>query len=150
MVAALAAGGRARFVTPAAQRHTRRVNAHVHAPDGRKWEVRRRTLLWRPRRRMGIELDLFGILLGVIALPLLAVEWVLASVLTAVTAAVKVALRRPWRVEAVLAGPTTRRLTWNVEGWRASGRKAEQLRAEIAAGQDPTRYADQREINQGG
>lgn len=122
----------------------------MQAPDGREWEVRRRTLLWRPRRRIGIELDPVGILLGVIAVPLLALEWVLAGLMTAVTAAVKLALRRPWHIDAVLAGPPTRRLTWNVEGWRAAGQKAEELRAEIAAGQDPSRHADHREINQGG
>ena len=125
------------------------MSACVQAPDGREWEVRRRTLLWRPRRRIGFDLDPVGILLAVIALPLLALEWVLAGLLTAVTAAVRLALRRPWRVDAVLAGQTTRRLTWNVEGWRAAGQKAEQVRAEIAAGQDPSRHADQREIDQG-
>jgi hypothetical protein len=41
-------------------------------------------------------------------------------------------------------------LTWNVKGWRAAGQMAEQVRAEIAAGQDPSRHANQRAITQGG
>ena len=126
------------------------MSANVQAPDGREWRVSRRMLLWRPRRRIGFDLDAVGILLGVIAVPLLALEWVLALVLTGGTAAVKLLLRRPWRVDAVLEGPTTRRLAWNVAGWGAAGRLAEEVRAEIAAGQDPSRHADERAISQGG
>jgi hypothetical protein len=48
-----------------------------------------------------------GTLLGVIAVPLLALEWVQAAFMTAVAFVVKLALRRPWHVEAVLAGRLT-------------------------------------------
>ena len=126
------------------------MSGRVQAPDGGEWRVSRRTLLWRPHRRIGFDPDAAGILLGLIALPLLALEWVVALVLSGFAAAVKVVLRRPWRVDAVLDGPTTRRLTWNVAGWRAAGRLAEQVETELAAGQDPSRHADEREISQGG
>jgi hypothetical protein len=112
--------------------------------------VRRRTLLWRPQRRMRFDLDAIGVLLGVVALPLLALEWVVAGLLSLVAAAGRIALRRPWRVEAVLPGATARRLTWNVAGWRAAGRRADQVRAEIAAGHDPSHHADERAITAGG
>ena len=131
-------------------RDTRGVDSRVSAPDGKEWHVSRRTLLWRPRRRMRFDVDAIGLLLGVIALPLLALEWVAAAVLTLGAAAWRVALRRPWRVEAVLAGPTERRLTWNVAGWHAAGELAERVRSEIAAGEDPSRHADQRAITAGG
>ena len=62
-----------------------------------------------------------------------------------VAAGVRAALRRPWRVEAVLPGATERRLTWDVAGWAAAGRLADQVRAEIAAGAWPiTRAAGDR------
>jgi len=112
--------------------------------------VRRRTLLWRPRRRMRFDLDLVGVLLGAVALPLLALEWVATVLLSLVAAGVRAALRRPWRVEAVLPGATERRLTWNVAGWRAAGERADQVRAEIAAGGDPSRHADERALTAGG
>lgn len=131
-------------------RDTEHVSAEVQAPDGRRWRVSRRMLLWRPRRRMRFDIDAVSLLLGAIALPLLALEWVLTALLSVVAGGLRTALRRPWRVEAVSAGATERRLTWNVVGWRAAGGLAEQVRTEIAAGQDPSHHADQRTINAGG
>ena len=112
--------------------------------------MRRRALLWRPQRRMRFDLDAVGVLLGVVALPLLALEWLVAGLLSLVAAGARIALRRPWRVEAVLPGATARRLTWDVAGWGAAGRRAEEVRAEIAAGHDPSHHADERAITAGG
>ncbi len=126
------------------------MGSRVLAPDGNEWSVSRRALLWRPRRRMRFDADAIGLVLGAIALPLLALEWVVAALLSLCVAGRRLALRRPWRVEAVLAGATERRLTWNVVGWHAAGDLAERVRAEIAAGDDPSRHADQRAITAGG
>ena len=131
-------------------RDTERVNAEVQAPDGRRWRVSRRTLLWRPRRRMRFDVDVIGFALGLIALPLLALEWILALLLSVAAGGLRTAFGRPWRVDAVLAGATERRLTWNASGWREAGRIAEQVRAEIAAGQDPSTHANQRALTAGG
>lgn len=126
------------------------MSADVTTPDGQQWRVQTRALLWRPRRRVRFELDPIGVLLGVVGVPLLALEWVVAATLSLLAAGVRTALRRPWRVEATAGGPTTKRLTWEVRGWRAARQKADELRAEIAAGQDPSRHADRRQISQGG
>ncbi len=96
------------------------MSTRVRAPDGGEWDVRRRALLWRPRRRMHFDADPVGLLLGALALPLRALEWVAAAIASLAAAA----LRRPWRVEAVLPGATRRRLTWEVAGWRAAGDRA--------------------------
>jgi hypothetical protein len=95
---------------------------------------------------MRLDIDPVGFALGVIALPLLLVEWTAALAATAVLAAWRTAARRPWSVEAVLDDPTERRLTWAVVGWGAAGRRAEEVRSEIAAGRDPSSTAHRRAI----
>jgi hypothetical protein len=95
---------------------------------------------------MRLELDAVGIVLGVLALPLLVLEWVAALAATGIAVVWRAARRRPWTVEAVLAEATERRLTWSVVGWSPAGELAERVRGEIVAGQDPSAHADQRAI----
>lgn len=117
------------------------------APTGGRWRVGRRFLLWRPTRRIRFELDPVGVLLALVALPLLLFEWLLALTAATVAAAVRVALRRPWTVTATLDAPSERRLGWQVHGWRAAGELADRVRGELADGTDPSTHADTQAVH---
>jgi hypothetical protein len=95
--------------------------------------VARRVLPWRPglrRERAGLAiLDPVTLLLQALSLLLLLLEFILAPLILIPW----VMLRRPWRVEALTAGPPRQRLTWRVHGFGPAGEQAQVIAAAIAA-----------------
>lgn len=131
----------------------------VTAPDGRTWKVRRRwvhrSVSWRGGRDLpdvpGLDLldDEFGILAAIgiiitaIVVAALAVFFVIPAVIFAVellfvlvvvvlAAVARILLRRPWTVEARVAGTNEGR-EWKVVGWRASGELVETVANRVAS-----------------
>jgi len=131
----------------------------VTDPEGRTWKVRRRwvhrTVSWRGGRKVpdvdvpGLDLldDELGIfaaiglaitgvvlvVLGVIfVIPALifVIELVLVVLLVALGAGARILFRRPWTVEARVAGTNDGR-EWKVVGWRASGELVDTLAERI-------------------
>ena len=72
-----------------------------------------------------------------LVIPLLVAVFDVALVLVAAIAGVlvRIALRRPWTVEARASDGTTQR--WRVVGWRASGRRRAEIAEQLAAGVAP-------------
>lgn len=128
-------------------------------PDGRTWKVRRRwvhrSVSWRGGRRVpdvdvpGLELldDELGIFAAiglaitavvVVALAVLfvipalvfAVELLLVVLAIGLGAGARIVFRRPWTVEARVAGTNEGR-EWKVVGWRASGELVDTLAERI-------------------
>jgi hypothetical protein len=88
---------------------------------------------------VAISLSVAAILVVVVLLPLLgiALELVVVLVVVAWGAFARIALRRPWVIEARNLDDATRSSSYAVPGWRASGRAIEELRAAIAVGGPP-------------
>ena len=120
----------------------------VVAPDGTVWTVRRIETPWRLRRRGGFSPDLAGILLWILAWPLLLLEaivWLLGAGI--------VRLRRaagtPWIIEAVSTGPPERRLRWSVRGGPASLAEIETVSEGLTQGRDVASTAERRDVGVG-
>ena len=109
-------------------------------PSGVEWEVRRSGLPWRPRRRVGFDIDPIGLLLGLFGLILLPLEYLVA----ALAGAGARATGRPWTIEARTAAPP-RRLRWRVRGRAASAEKLDEVVRRIEAGEDLSADADERQ-----
>lgn len=112
------------------------------APSGTAWEVRRSGLPWRPRRRIGFDLDPIGLALGLLGLILLPFEYLVA----ALSGAVGRATGRPWTIEAATDGPPPRRLRWRVRGRADSAAKLEDVVRRLEAGEDLSADADERQV----
>lgn len=113
------------------------------APDGTRWRVARRVLPWRPRlRRDPGDLDPAGIVLQLLSLPLLVIELALAALVQLA----RIALRRPWRVEAVSTGPPPQRLVWSIAGFGAAKEHARAVAASLEQSGRPTSPPDERHV----
>ena len=109
----------------------------VDTPSGASWEVRRTALRWRPRRRIGFDLDPIGILLGLAGLVLLPFEYLAAAV---------AGIGRASTIEASTEGPPPRRLRWRVRGRAASTEKVDEIVRRLTAGEDVSADADERQV----
>jgi hypothetical protein len=91
---------------------------------------------------ISVVLGVLGLLFVLLALaffgfPLLValVELLLLAALIALVLVARVVLRRPWAVQARADDGTS--LWWRVVGWRASGRKIDEVTQLLEAGIDP-------------
>jgi hypothetical protein len=74
---------------------------------------------------------------------LLALADAVVILLAAVAAAVgRLAMGRPWTIEAVRSGCAAERLEWRVNGWRRSGRVIEDIAAALSRGESQPRPTD--------
>jgi len=136
----------------------------VTDPGGVRWKVGRQWSPWRVRVRReqpdwlqdgpgemdwmpidspGAVLVALGVLAAValaflVVWPIvvLAVEIVLVVLAVLVTAAGRLALRRPWTVRAEARGIQDHHHSWSVVGWRASGELVDAVAQALAAGRE--------------
>ncbi len=81
----------------------------------------------------------FAIALVVIPILLFGLELILVGVVLAVGLTARIALGRPWTVEAHTVNlEPPRILEWQVAGWRRSNRVRAQVAAQLAGGTNPT------------
>ena len=121
------------------------MTSKVVAPDGTTWTVRRIAAPWRLRHRVGFAPDPVGILLWLLAWPLLLVEaalWLTGLVILRL----RHARGLPWVIEARTAGPPRRVLRWSVVGGASSLARATEIAAGIAQGQDVAFTASDRMV----
>ncbi len=85
----------------------------------------------------GIGLLILMVVLALLGIPLLValLELLFLALLIAVALVARVAFRRPWAVQAQADDGTSH--WWRVVGWRASGRKIEEVAQHLEAGVDP-------------
>jgi hypothetical protein len=90
---------------------------------------------------VGLAIALAGVLVFVVVWPLVAliVELVLLLVVLVAGVAARVVLRRPWQIVAKTSGPPPDVLSWQVVGWRASGRAITEIRRSLEAGESDMR-----------
>jgi len=85
---------------------------------------------------VGLAIALVAALLFVVVLPLVAlvVELVLLLIVFVAGLMARVVLRRPWQIVAKTSGPPPENLSWQVVGWRASGRAISEIEGSLEAG----------------
>lgn len=85
----------------------------------------------------GIGIILAIVLLAFVVIPLLVaiLDVLVVLLLGAVGVALRIALRRPWTVEATSSDGDV--LRWRIVGWRASGEKVTAIASELASGGRP-------------
>ena len=119
----------------------------VQTPGGTQWQVRRHALAWRLRFRW----DLIGDdLLGLLVSPIVGLLWLPIELALLLVVSLPLTLLRAlrlagWRVTAVRDGNRAK-LGWRVRGWGAAGSMAEQVRRELAAGENPSLHAHKRKL----
>ena len=130
----------------------------VTAPDGREWKVGRQWLPWRLRLRsdtldapdlgdvggfddlggIAIALALVAVLIVIlfVVFPVVVLAVELVILLLALIAGVfaRLVFRKPWHVLARTGEAAYR---WPVHGWRASGRRVDEVADRLAAGSMP-------------
>jgi ABC-type multidrug transport system fused ATPase/permease subunit len=90
---------------------------------------------------IGIAIIAVVFLVVFVLMPLIgiALELIVLLVLFLSSLVARVVLRRPWVVEAVMAGDPQERVAFAVKGWRQSSQALRELRAAIPAGGPPER-----------
>jgi hypothetical protein len=86
---------------------------------------------------VGLAVALVGVLLFVVIWPLVALvlELVLLLVIFVAGLVARVVLRHPWQIVAKTSGPPPDAFSWQVVGWRASGRAISEIGRLLKAGE---------------